>query len=89
VVPDSAVFYAPAGCETCHEGYNGRFVLHEYFTFTPALRAAFLRGAPAEELTKLARKEGQISSFAAGVQKAVEGLTSLDEVMHRVPHWRA
>jgi type IV pilus assembly protein PilB len=66
----------------------GRLALQECFTFSPALKAAFLRGAPADELTKLAREEGQLSSFAAGVQKAVEGVTSLDEVMRRVPHWR-
>jgi type IV pilus assembly protein PilB len=87
-IPDSAVFYAPAGCDACHEGYVGRLALQECFTFTPALKAAFLRGAPADELTKLAREEGQLSSFAAGVQKAVEGVTSLDTVMRRVPHWR-
>ena len=87
-IPDSAVFYGPAGCDACHEGYVGRLALQECFTFSPALKAAFLRGAPQDEFAKLVREEGQLSSFAAGVQKAVEGVTSLDEVMRRVPHWR-
>jgi len=85
-VPDAAVFHAPVGCDGCHEGYAGRLALQECFTFTPALKAAFLRGAPREELTALAREEGQLSSFAVGVRKAAEGVTSLEEVMRRLPH---
>ncbi len=86
-VPDSAVFHVPVGCESCQgEGYVGRFAIQECFTFTSALKAAFLRGAPLEDFTRLVREEGQPSSFAVGVQKAVEGLTSLEEVMRRIAH---
>ena len=88
-VPEGAVFHGPVGCEVCHDGYVGRMAIHECFAFTPALKAAFLRGAAQEEFAKLVREEGQVSSFAAGVQRAVEGVTSLDEVMRRIPHWRA
>lgn len=87
-IPDSAIFYAPVGCDACHEGYVGRLALQECFTFTPMLKAAFLRGALQDELTRLAREQGQLSSFAVGVQKAVAGVTSLDEVMRRIPQWR-
>jgi type IV pilus assembly protein PilB len=88
-VPEGAAFYTAAGCPECYgSGHRGRFAVHEYFTFSPAMRAAFLRGAPAEELTKLARAEGQISSFAAAVRAAAEGRTSLDEAMRRIPEWR-
>ena len=66
----------------------GRLALQECFAFSQALKAAFLRGAPQDEFAKLVRDEGQPSSFAAGVEKAVEGVTSLAEVMRRVPHWR-
>jgi len=84
-MPESAIFYQSVGCESCEgRGYIGRFALHEYFTFTPALKAAFLQGAPVDELTKLAREEGQPSGFAAGVQRAVEGVTSLEEVMRKI-----
>lgn len=90
-IPASATFFQPVGCAACGKrGYAGRFALHEYFTFTPALRAAFLRGASLDEFTKLVREQGQLSSFAAGVKRAVEeGITSLDEVMLKVPRWRA
>lgn len=88
-IPDSAVFYESAGCESCEgKGYVGRFAIHECFTFSPVLQAAFLRGAALDEFTRLVREQGQPSSFAVGVQKAVEGMTSLDEVMRKIPHWR-
>ncbi len=86
-IPGPAVFHAPVGCDACQgEGYAGRFAIQECFTFTPALKAAFLRGGPVEEFTALVREEGQPSCFAVGVQKAVEGLTSVEEVMRRIAH---
>lgn len=90
-LPDDVTFYAAVGCEACHarnSGYTVRFALHEYFTFSPVLRAAFLRGAVQDEFTELVRTQGQLSSFAAGVQRAAEGVTSLDEVLRRVSRWR-
>jgi len=89
-IPDSAVFYGPVGCDACKGGgYAGRVALHEYFTFTPALRAAFVRGATLDELTQLARQDGQLSSFAAGVKRVVEDrIMSLEYVMRTVPRWR-
>jgi type IV pilus assembly protein PilB len=88
-IPDTAVLHVPTGCESCQEtGYVGRFAMHECFAFSPALKAAFLRGAPLDEFTQLVREEGQPSCFAVGVQKAVEGMTSLEDVMRRIPHWR-
>ncbi len=83
-VPDSAVFYVPAGCEACHEGFVGRRALQESFTFSPALRAAFLSGATREQLTQLAHAEGHRSAFAIGVQWAAEGVTSLEQVVRKL-----
>ncbi len=62
-LPDEVTFYEAVGCEACHPrhpGYKQRFALHEYFTFTPALRAAFLRGAVQDEFTQLVRAQGQL-----------------------------
>jgi type II secretory ATPase GspE/PulE/Tfp pilus assembly ATPase PilB-like protein len=90
-VPKSAEFYQSTGCDACQgKGFlRSRFFVHEYFTFTPALKAAFLRGVSQDEFTKLARESRQLSSFAAGIKKIVEeGSASLDEVMRKIPHWR-
>lgn len=78
---DDAVFYRQAGCPQC----KGRVALHEYFTFTPSLRATFLRGAPLDELTRLARAEGHSSFAAARVQAAMDGRISLDTLAQGLP----
>lgn len=90
-IPETATFYRAVGCDACsNRGYKGRFALHEYFTFTPSLRAAFLRGMSLDEFTAVVREQGQLSSFAAGIQRIVEdGITSPEEVMLKVPRWRA
>jgi excisionase family DNA binding protein len=85
-MPDGATFHAAVGCEACGgTGYAGRVAVQEYFTFSSALKAAFLRAAPVDELTRLAREEGQLSAFAVGVKYAIEGRTSLEEAMRRLP----
>ncbi len=92
-LPKGAQFSQPGSapeCPTCHgRGIVGRFAMHEFFTFTPPLKAAFLRGAPPEELTARARELGMQSSFAVALQHAVAGRTSLEEVLRKVPNWRS
>lgn len=96
VVPDDAVFYGPVGCPQCADypygkpgkGYFGRIALHEFFAFTPAMKSAFIRGADLETMTRLSREAGNLSLFAAGMQQAVAGVISLDEVLRRIPEWR-
>ncbi len=88
-LPGDATFYAQAGCEACHgTGYGGRFVVMEFFSFTPALKIAFRNGSTQEELRKLAIEGGMITFFAEGVRHAAEGRTSLEDVLKRVPEWR-
>jgi general secretion pathway protein E len=88
-VPESPIFLSAPGCEECHAtGHVGRIAVHEYFAFSPASKAAFVRGATADELSDLARQEGYVSAFAASVRKAAEGVTSLEEAMRRFPGWR-
>lgn len=86
VIPNDATFYGPNGCDECHgSGYLGRFALHEYFAFNPELKSAFVGGASRDELTGMARKQKLRSSFAEGVSRTIDGITSIDEVMRMVP----
>lgn len=87
--PESTAFYEAAGCEKCNgTGYQSRFALHEYFSFTPDLRKEFTGGCTRDELVQLAREQGIRSSLAEAVSKAADGITSLDEVMRNMPEWR-
>jgi excisionase family DNA binding protein len=81
-VPDDTVFQRARGCEQCFQrGYRGRTGLFELLEFTPAVREAFLRNASAEELTRAAVNDGMHTLVADGIRKAVEGITTVDEVL--------
>jgi excisionase family DNA binding protein len=81
-IPDDAQFVAGAGCEQCRgRGYRGRAGLYEVLTMTEALTEAVLRRAPVEELTELAVSSGMRTLLADGIRKAVEGQTTVEEVM--------
>lgn len=85
-IPEGTIFYRAAGCEQCHQtGNAGRVVVHEFFTFSPESKAAFINGATPEELRKLAIAQGMRSHFANGVQFAVQGITSLETVERLLP----
>jgi len=87
VIPQGAHFYKKGeGCSACgNRGGGGRFALHEFFEFTPETRAAFNAGAGPEELRKLAIANGMLTAFAEGVRRALEGVTTLEEVQRVVP----
>ena len=81
-IPPDAQFYAGAGCEACGGfGYRGRTGVYELLEFTPRVREAFLNGAPADELLRVAVTDGMHTLAADGIRKAVEGITTVDEVL--------
>lgn len=80
-LPDDAVFYNSTSCPEC----RGRIALHEFITFTPAIRSAFLRCATSEEFTRAVREQGQLSFFAEQAKNAVAGRISLDTLLRFMP----
>jgi excisionase family DNA binding protein len=81
-VPQDAMLFRGRGCEQCRSsGYKGRIGLFEVLVANEALRGAILRGASAEELTASALENGMRTLMADGIRKAVEGETTVDEVL--------
>lgn len=80
------ILYWSQGCQHCDgSGYRGRIGVHELLIPGDAMRQALGReGISAEDLKKLAVKEGMTTLFWDGVDKAVQGLTSLEEVCAKV-----
>lgn len=69
------------GCPACrHSGYHGRLAIHELLLITSELRAAIHEEANEQRVEQL-RQQRHHSLFANGVRVAVEGLTSLEEVL--------
>jgi type II secretory ATPase GspE/PulE/Tfp pilus assembly ATPase PilB-like protein len=78
----SVTLHRPAGCEKCnHTGFLGRTAVYELLRITPAIKQAILAGKTLELITKKARSEGMSSLFEKGVNKVLEGATSVDEIL--------
>jgi type IV pilus assembly protein PilB len=74
--------YKGAGCSTCgNKGYKGRVGLYEILEITDELRELILVGASALELKRKAIDQGMISLRRSGLIKAMNGQTTLEEVI--------
>ncbi|HEX5241870.1 MAG TPA: ATPase, T2SS/T4P/T4SS family [Tepidisphaeraceae bacterium] len=74
------------GCQQCHDsGFHGRFGIYEVMEVTPAIRRMIHQAAPSHELREQLRKEGSRTLREEGVALALEGKSSLDEIL-RVTH---
>lgn len=86
ILDDNRTFYYGAGCDVCdHSGYKGRIGIFEVLEMDDELRSAMLRNADSSEIKRIAIKNGMTPMFEDGFQKAVEGLTTLEEIL-RVKH---
>jgi type IV pilus assembly protein PilB len=70
-----------AGCEKCNNtGYKGRVGLYEVMEISEELRELILVGASGLELRRKAVDEGMITLRRSGLQKVIEGVTTIEEV---------
>lgn len=74
-------FYKPVWCEHCdNTGYKGRVWLYEVLEMSDWVKEMVLAGESAFNINKQAIKDGMISLEQDGIIKALNGLTSLEEV---------
>jgi len=75
-------FHRGRGCELCNNtGYKGRVGLFELMIVNNEIREAVMEGASTDELRELARNNGMITLRDAGMEAALEGTTTIDEVI--------
>jgi type II secretory ATPase GspE/PulE/Tfp pilus assembly ATPase PilB-like protein len=75
------VFYKAAGCEECHyTGYKGRTAIAEFLELSDEIREMILDKKPLSEVRKRAKEEGMIFLRKAGMDKVLNGITSLREL---------
>lgn len=85
---EGTVLYQPAGCPQCHHtGYKGRTGIHEVLLASGVLREMINNRRPHDVIKKQAAAEGMVLLQEDGIQKVLQGLTSLQEVM-RVAYTR-
>ncbi len=81
-IPPNTVFYEGKGCKECNAtGYMGREMICEVLPVTEDFSSMIARGASKDDLIKQAKKEGFVGMFENGMAKAVQGITTLDEVL--------
>ena len=81
-IPKNAIFYKGKGCKDCNDtGYMGREMICEVLNITEELSSLIAKGAPKDALLKQAVEDGFIGLFENGIQKALEGVTSLEEIL--------
>ncbi|KOO10837.1 hypothetical protein AKJ18_32200, partial [Vibrio xuii] len=68
------------GCSECNNGYSGRVGIYEVMNFTPSLSQAVAEGANIQSIEKLARQEGMKTLKESGIEKMLQGVTSLQEL---------
>jgi type IV pilus assembly protein PilB len=70
------------GCQACNfTGLKGRIAIYEVMPITDELRDAILRNAATAELREIAQAQGMKTLRQAGLQKVIEGTTTVDEVL--------
>lgn len=74
-------FYRGDGCEKCRNtGYWGRIGIFELMVVDRELRALIHANKTSDEIRALAQKEGMKTLWEDGFEKALRGLTTIEEV---------
>ena len=81
---EGRTLYRGEGCERCRgTGYRGRMPIHELLVVDGPVRKAIVEGKSDTEIKEIARREGMYTLREDGIYKALEGYTTLEEVLAR------
>jgi type IV pilus assembly protein PilB len=87
--PRQGEFMRGRGCNYCfHTGYRGRTALFELFQINGAFREMTFNQASTREIRRKARSLGMRTLLEDGVNKALKGITTLEEVLSTCPRER-
>ena len=74
--------WVPAGCDKCRNtGYAGRVGIYEMLAVDDSLRDVIARNPNVSEFRRMCLERGMKSLRQDGVNKASEGMTSIQEVL--------
>jgi type IV pilus assembly protein PilB len=79
---EGQTFYAGEGCDRCHSsGFRGRIALFEILQMTPELCSLVRKGCSTQDLNQEACASGLMTMRQDGLRKALQGKTTLSEVL--------
>jgi len=78
--------YRSVGCDSCdHTGYAGRSAILEILHVTDAMRSIIVGSKDLTEIRRCAHADGMRSMRDDGLRKALDGTTTIDEVLRVTP----
>ena len=79
-------FYRGQGCDECNSiGLKGRIGIYEIFTINQQIEAEILSGKTSEyKIAEIAHEGGMITMVQDGVLKALDGITTIEEIFRVV-----
>ena len=86
IIPDNAKwedidFYKPKASKECPDGYKDRIGVREALGVSETIKEMIVKRATSDEIEAQARKEGMLTMLEDGFVKAIQGYTSLEEVL--------
>jgi len=72
--------FKPVGCEQCTAGYKGRVGIYEVIKISEKISSIIMEGGNSLDIAKQCQKEGYNNLRQSGLQKAMNGMTSLEEI---------
>lgn len=81
---EDLVFSKPIPSEETPDGYKGRMVINEVLTVSPAINELILKQSSSDKIEAQARAEGMLTIAEDGFFKAVQGSTTIEEVLRVV-----
>lgn len=85
--PEDLTLYKPVGCDQCHNiGYQGRLIVLEQFEVTEAISHEITsdNDTSVSRLQEMAVANGMVTMLQDGIQKALDGETSIEEILRVV-----
>jgi type IV pilus assembly protein PilB len=77
--------FRSVGCSACsNTGYRGRKALAELLPMTEEIERSIIEGGSVEDIHRLAVAQGMLTLRQSGLRKAIEGETTLEEVLRVV-----
>jgi type IV pilus assembly protein PilB len=74
-------FYKGSGCIRCYEsGYHGRIGIFEILPISSTIAQMIIRRSSSQEILERARLEGMTTMMEDGVEKVMQGITTLEEL---------
>ena len=74
-------FYRPGKSEECPDGYKGRIGIYEVLKLSEKIKQLVVKEATADQIQKQAIEEGMLTMVEDGFIKAVQGTTSIEEIL--------